>query len=87
VAPEWRRRGVATALLRALVTEQDRRGRALVAFHTAAERDPIDPLPRAVRRGVAERLAAQAGLTVSAPPPEVSAADRDALVAVRDPAR
>jgi acetoin utilization protein AcuC len=87
VAPEWRRRGVATALLRALATEQDRRGRALVAFHTAAERDPIDPLPRAVRRGVAERLAAHAGLTVSAPPPEVSAVDRDALVAVRDPAR
>jgi acetoin utilization protein AcuC len=87
VAPEWRRRGVATALLRALATEQDRRGRALVAFHTAAERDPIDPLPRAVRRGVAERLAAHAGLTVSAPPPEVSAADRDARLAVRDSAR
>jgi acetoin utilization protein AcuC len=86
VAPEWRRRGVATAMLRALVAEQDRRGRGIAALHTAAERDPLDPLPRAVRRGVAERLATHAGLTVSAAPPEISAVDPEAIVAVRDPA-
>ncbi len=85
VAPEWRRRGVATAMLRALVSEQDRRGRPLVAFHTAAERDPIDPLPRAVRRGVAEHLATRAGLTVAPVPPELSAADREARLAIRVP--
>ena len=85
VAPEWRRRGVATAMLRALVTEQDRRGRALLAFHTAAERDPMDPLPRAVRREVAERLAARSGLTSATVPPHVSAVDLDARLAIRVP--
>ena len=82
VAPEWRRGGMATAMLRALVTEQDRRGRALIALHTAAERDPIDPLPRAVRREVAERLAARAGLIAAPVPPHVSAADPDARMAI-----
>jgi acetoin utilization protein AcuC len=85
VAPAWRRRGVATAMLHALVTEQDRRGRALIALHTAAERDPIDPLPRAIRREVAERLAAGAGLTAAPVPPHVSAADPDARMAIHVP--
>ena len=61
VAPEWRRQGLAGSLLAALVAEQDRRGRALVALHTVAERDPVDPLPREVRRSVAERLFRAAG--------------------------
>jgi acetoin utilization protein AcuC len=82
VAPEWRRCGVATAMLRALVAEQDRRGRALLALHTAAERDPIDPLPRAVRREVAEHLATRADLTAAPVPPHVSAADPDARLAI-----
>jgi acetoin utilization protein AcuC len=85
VAPGWRRRGVATAMLRALVAEQNRRGRALIALHTAAERDPIDPLPRARRREVAERLAAGAGLTVAPAPTHLSASDPDARLAVRFP--
>ena len=85
VAPEWRRSGVATAMLRALVTEQDRRGRGIAALHTAAERDHADPLPRAVRRGVAERLASRVGLTVSAAPPAISAVDPDARAAIRVP--
>jgi GNAT superfamily N-acetyltransferase len=85
VAPEWRRRGVATAMLRALVAEQDRRGRGIAALHTAAERDPVDPLPRAVRRGVAERLAASAGLTLAPVPPHISAVDPDARLAIRVP--
>jgi acetoin utilization protein AcuC len=85
VAPDWRRGGVATAMLRALVAEQDRRGRELVALHTAAERDPIDPLPRAVRREVAERLAVHAGLTAAPVPPRISAVDPDARLAIRVP--
>jgi acetoin utilization protein AcuC len=85
VAPEWRRRGLATAMLRALVDEQDRRGRALVALHTVAERDPLDPLPRAVRRGVAERLLTSAGFAVTPAPSRVSAVDPDARVGVRLP--
>jgi acetoin utilization protein AcuC len=85
VAPKWRRRGVATALLASLVEEQDRRGRGLAALHTVAERDPLDPLPRAVRRGVAERLGAAAGMVVTPAPRRVSAVDPDARLAVRLP--
>jgi GNAT superfamily N-acetyltransferase len=85
VAPEWRRGGVATAMLRALVIEGDRKGRGLVALHTAAERDPIDPLPRAVRREVAERLAARAGLSATPVPPHLSAVDPAARMASRVP--
>jgi GNAT superfamily N-acetyltransferase len=85
VAPEWRKGGIATALLRALVEEQDRRGRALVALHSAAERDPIDPLPRAVRRGVAEALAAGSGMTSIPAPPRVLEVDPGAILALRLP--
>jgi GNAT superfamily N-acetyltransferase len=85
VAPEWRRRGVATALLAGLVEEQDRRGRGLAALHTVAERDPLDPLPRAVRRGVAERLFATSAMVVTPAPSHVSAVDPDARLAVRLP--
>jgi acetoin utilization protein AcuC len=85
VAPEWRRGGVATAMLRVLVIEGDRKGRGLVALHTAAERDPIDPLPRAVRREVAERLAARAGLSATPVPPHLSAVDPAARMASRVP--
>jgi hypothetical protein len=85
VAPEWRRRGVATSMLHALTGETDRRDRALVAFHTVAERDPVDPLPRALRRGVAEKLAIGAAMTVRPAPDRVVAVDRDAFVAVHLP--
>ena len=75
VAPEWRRRGVATALLRALVTEQDRRGRALGVLHTAADRDPFEPLPRELRRDVATRLLRSCGFSMQPTPSDVAAAD------------
>jgi hypothetical protein len=46
-----------------------------VALHTAAERDPVDPLPREVRRSVAERIFRTVGMrTVGA----IGAADSDA---------
>jgi acetoin utilization protein AcuC len=85
VAPEWRGRGVATALLRALIEESDRKGRGLAALHTAAERDPVEPLPRAVRRGVAERLLRAAGFDLHEAPARLAAVDRDAFVAVHLP--
>ncbi len=81
VAPEWRRHGLATALIRALVAEQDRRGRALVALHTAAERDPFEPLPRELRREVADRLFRAAGFRRLPVPPPVAAADAGSLAA------
>jgi len=82
VAPEWRGRGLATAMLRALVDEETSRGRALAALHTAAERDPMDPLPRAVRRGVAEALARSAGMAIAPAPARISAVDPDSRLAV-----
>lgn len=84
VAPAWRRRGVATAMLRALVAARERhgRGRALGALHTAAERDVFDPLPRAVRRGVAVKLALAAGFVQSTAPVRVSGADPEACLFV-----
>jgi acetoin utilization protein AcuC len=85
VAPEWRRGGLAAAMLRALVADPARDGRALVALHTVADRDPMDPLPRAVRRGVAEGLARAAGMTLSPAPSRISAVDPDARLAVSLP--
>jgi len=82
VAPEWRRRGVATAMLTALIGELDRAGRSLVWLHTVAERDHLDPLPRALRREVAERLARYSAMTTSPAPARLASIDPDALVAV-----
>ena len=78
VAPEWRRHGLATALLGGLV-EQQRRGRALVALHTLAERDPFDPLAREVRRSVADRLFRAAGFVPQVAPLRIKTADPDAF--------
>jgi acetoin utilization protein AcuC len=85
VAPEWRRGGVAGSLLRALVELQDGRGRALVALHTVAERDPFDPLPRGVRLSVAEGLFQSAGMRLMPVAPELAEADPDSIAAVHLP--
>jgi acetoin utilization protein AcuC len=82
VAPGWRRRGFATALLRVLVEEEDRRGRALGVLHTAADRDPFEPLPRELRRDVATRLLRTGGFSTRPTPPDVAAADSRSLSAV-----
>jgi GNAT superfamily N-acetyltransferase len=82
VAPDWRRGGLATVMLRAVVEATTRSGRALVALHTVADRDVIDPQPRAVRREVAEELARRAGMTVAPAPARVLAVDPDARLAV-----
>jgi acetoin utilization protein AcuC len=80
VAPEWRRGGLAASMLRALVGESDRRGRALVALRTVAERD-VEPLPGALRRDVGERLFRGAGMFAIAVPAEIAATDPDARAA------
>jgi acetoin utilization protein AcuC len=85
VAPQWRRGGLAGALLRSLAEDADSRGRGLVAVHTAAERDPFDPLPREVRRGVAERLLRGAGFVLLPAPAGLSDADPDTRAAVHVP--
>jgi GNAT superfamily N-acetyltransferase len=85
VAPEWRRRGLASALLAALVDTPVLRGHALVALHTVAERDPVEPLAVAVRRNVAERLFRGVGMDAIAVPAGVAAADRTAIAAAHLP--
>jgi len=85
VAPEWRRGGLAASMLRALMGESDRRGRALVALRTVAERDVAEPLPGALRREVGERLFRGAGMSAIAVPAEIAATDPDARAAGRVP--
>jgi GNAT superfamily N-acetyltransferase len=81
VAPDWRRGGLAASLLQALAEDPGRQGRAMVGQHTAAERDPYEPLPRSVRREIADRLFRSAGFTALAVASTVAAADADAIAA------
>jgi acetoin utilization protein AcuC len=84
VAPQWRRHGLGRAILRALVAEQDRLGRGLGALHTVADRDPVEPLPRDVRRHVVDRLLSH-DFEARPLPPGVQAADPMAISLIRPP--
>jgi ribosomal protein S18 acetylase RimI-like enzyme len=75
VAPDYRRRGIATALLTAHV------GSGSSAVVTLAERDPIDPLPRDVRASTARRLLERAGFEVAAADDDVRSIDPAAFTA------
>jgi GNAT superfamily N-acetyltransferase len=81
VAPAWRRRGLAAAMMASLVATPALRECALVALLTAAERDPVDPLPGTLRREVAERLFRGAGMDAITVPPGIAAAYQDARAA------
>jgi acetoin utilization protein AcuC len=83
VAPGWRRQGLAGRLLVAHVEGIRQGDTELVAEVTVAERDPFDPLPREVRRSIAERLLVGAGFRVSQADPAIRAADPAAIRAVR----
>jgi acetoin utilization protein AcuC len=84
VAPDRRRNGLAAALLRALLGIEPfaNGGAGLVALATAAERDPIDPLPVSVRREIAEKLFRGAGMGRIAVPAAIAAADGSATAAI-----
>jgi len=75
VAPDYRRRGIATALLTAHV------GSGSSAVVTLAERDPIDPLPRDVRASTARRLLERAGFEGAAADFDVRSIDPAAFTA------
>ena len=73
VAPDHRRRGIATALLKAHALSGS------FAVVTFAERDPIDPLPREVRAAIARRLFGGAGLEISGADNAVRSIDPSAV--------
>jgi len=81
VAPAFRRRGVAGRLLveHAAAAAVDGPLRSLV---TVAERDPHDPLDRALRARIAGRLLDAAGFARRPTSPEIAAIDRGAITAV-----
>ena len=83
VAPGYRRRGLGSALLRALA---DRRppGTRMEAAPGVAERDVVDPLAVEDRMAVARRLLESAGFEVRAASPDVSRFDPWALAARLD---
>ncbi len=56
VAPAWRRRGLAAALLAASAEDARERSVSLVARIGPGERDVIEPLPIAARHEIADRL-------------------------------
>jgi len=73
VAPDHRRRGIATALLKVHALSGS------FAVVTLAERDPIDPLPRQVREAIARRLLGGAGLEISGADNAVRSIDPSAV--------
>ena len=73
VAPDHRRRGIATALLKVHALSGS------FAVVTLAERDPIDPLPRQVRAAIARRLLGGAGLEISGADNAVRSIDPSAV--------
>jgi acetoin utilization protein AcuC len=81
VAPEFRRKGLATRLLQAHVAERPGPWTASV---TLAERDPIDPLPVATRAAAARQLLERAGFRVTAATGAVARLDPHALDAAKN---
>lgn len=84
VAPGHRRRGLGTALLGALV---DAVAGPMSAVVTLAERDPMEPLDRALRATIARRVLESVGFTVRSAEPAIVRLDGGALSAVRGPVR
>ena len=82
VAPDFRRRGLATAPLRSIVDERTSE-HPLRALVTVGERDPIEPLDRPLRATIARRLLESAGFRVSSPSGRLARADPMAIEAVK----
>jgi acetoin utilization protein AcuC len=85
VAPGFRRRGLATELLRAHLDAAEGTGDAAwTASVTVAERDPVEPLDVATRVDIARRLLEGARFKVSRSAGPIGRADPLALDAIRD---
>jgi acetoin utilization protein AcuC len=82
VAPEARRRGLATELLARHIASFDP-ATPWSATVTGAERDPVEPLDRTVRASIARRLLERTGFDVQPAGGPLGNADPDALQATR----
>jgi GNAT superfamily N-acetyltransferase len=82
VAPEARRRGLATQLLARHVASFDP-ATPWSAAMTGAERDPVEPLDRTLRASIARRLLERTGFDVQPAGGPLGQADPDALEATR----
>jgi len=80
VAPAARSRGLGRRLLDAHLGGLRPGDNPVEAVVTAAERDPVEPVDRAVRTEIARRLLEGAGLTVRRLPGEVGRADPEAIL-------
>ena len=82
VAPGWRRRGLAGAMLSAHVDGMRPGDVDVAAEVTVAERDPFDPLDGGLRRDIARRLLTAAGFEVAPASGPVRSADPAAITAI-----
>jgi len=82
VAPEARRRGLATELLTRHVASFEH-GTAWSATVTGAERDPVEPFGRTVRASIAGRLLERTGFDVQAAGGPLGRADPEAIEATQ----
>jgi acetoin utilization protein AcuC len=83
VAPAWRRQALATRMLAAHVESFGRAGTRWTATVTLAERDPVEPLDRALRSTIAARIYERAGFSRDEPDRPLRLADPGALRFVR----
>ena len=83
VAPAFRRRGLAGALLGACFAARGPGETEATAEVTVAERDPIEPLARDLRAAIARRLLERAGFEIGPADPAVRTADPGSFRAVR----
>jgi len=83
VAPAWRRQALATRMLAAHVETFGRAGTPWTATVTLAERDPVEPLDRALRSTIAARMYERAGFSPEEPDRRLGLVDPGALRFVR----
>jgi acetoin utilization protein AcuC len=83
VTPSARRQGIATRMLATHLAQFDRADTPWTATVTVAERDPVEPLDRAVRVAIATRLFERAGFAREEPDRLLRSADPAACRFVR----
>lgn len=83
IAPAARRQGLATRMLQVHLAEFGREATSWTATVTVAERDPVEPLDRAIRTAIAVRIHEAAGFRPDPPDRPINDADPGARRFVR----